>query len=78
MNDLSKKIKTRFLKSKDIFITAKNLEKEGYTIVGGIYDASKEIWYMNVFKDNNKIVQVLYSFRHDESNYKQFIHSILY
>lgn len=81
MTDLAKKIRTRFMNSKDIHITARKLEKEGYNIVGGIYGTTKDgkaMYYLDVFKDNNRIIQVIYTYRDDDTEYKQYIHTILY
>lgn len=82
MLDVAKSIRTRFRNSKDIHNVANRLEKEGYTIIETKYDEltfnGNTLYSLDVYKDDNKIVQVIYKDRHDETEYKQYIIYILY
>jgi len=80
--DKARNIRTRFMNSKDIFNVVKRLEKEGYIIIEDVYKDltlnGDTIYRINVFKNDVRIVQVLYTLRNDETDYKQYIYSILY
>ena len=82
MLDKARNIRTRFMNSKDIFNVVKRLEKEGYIIIEDVYKDltlnGDTIYRINVFKNDVRIVQVLYTLRNDETDYKQYIYSILY
>lgn len=82
MLDVARNIKCRFMNSKDIYNVDKYLKSEGYTTISGIYDDAKlngeTIYFLNVYKEDNLIVQVLYTLRDDDTDYKQYIYSIIY
>lgn len=82
MLDEARNIRTRFMNSKDIFNVVKRLEKEGYNIIEDVYKDltlnGDTIYRINVFKNDVRIVQVLYTNRKDNTEYKQYIYSIIY
>lgn len=82
MLDEARNIRTRFMNSKDIFNVVKRLEKEGYIIIEDVYKDltlnGDTIYRINVFKNDVRIVQVLYTNRKDNTEYKQYIYSIIY
>jgi hypothetical protein len=81
MLDEARNIRTRFINSKDIFNVVKRLEKEGYIIIEDKYDLtidSEQVYRLNVFKRDVRLVQVLYYNRQDDTDYKQYIYSVIY
>ena len=82
MLDVAKNIKRRFMNSKDVHDVANKLEREGYVVIESIYEDltfnGNTLYSLDVYKDDNKIVQVIYKDRHDETEYKQYILYILY
>lgn len=82
MLDEARSIMIRFKRSKDVSKTGSMLAREGYTVIDIPDDELKiqgeTAYHIYVYRDDRLLVDVVYTLRNDETDYKQYIQYINY
>lgn len=82
MLDEARSIMIRFKRSKDITKVASALSKEGYRVINTPDDDLKiqgeTAYHIYVYRDTRLLVDVIYTLRDDDTDYKQYIQYITY